>query len=181
MSILSDLAPEKSKPSPAATRNSPLKKLVWMFALLLLTGAGFWLYFVTQVSDASADREMAPPPIGAVAEPEPSAASQPAPTPDAPAQTASGSAIIRNEPPPPQGSETARENNVFQTLQHELQSPPTPAGTARNDMPVRQNTAEPVASRKQAAATQATPKQKQQATKRRNHERDIEIITAIVK
>lgn len=186
MSILNDLDPVNAR-LPAKARGSRNRVLPWASAILLLLAGMSWIYFANPL-DVGTPPAM---PAVAVAAEVPATLAQPSPVAAASASASepSGTALIRNTSA---GNEEAQSQqaNAFAALQAELAATDKPSIKAAEPVPsvaVKANQQKEQKSRAPAKATKrnenqgsANGQRHAKAAKKPN-ERDIDIISAIVK
>lgn len=188
MSILNDLDPANSRiPSSARSTNSRI--VAWTSALLLLIAGMLWIYFGS-VFDGKGERTISP---AALASDVPQTLPQPPQPATAAAPTAEegGAALIRTMAT---GSEeslgTTNQPNAFAALQHELPTgsttPPHAAATSQAAKPkatqrTEQKTHTAAKSTKRPPNKNSTNSQRQARSDKKPAERDIDIISAIVR
>lgn len=190
MSILNDLDPANAR-LPATNRTAHNRLIPWASASLLLVAGTAWVYLANDV-DEKGGRAVAPV---ALATDTLVPASPPSPT---PATTSSeverdGVALIRNtQAAADKPLETGKQPNAFAALQEEITSadkvptknvattpasPVTATTNQRTDQKPRSTTK--TAKREEKKAS--TNGQRQTKAAKKPSERDIEIISAIVK
>lgn len=187
MSILSDLAPENSK-LPANTPAAGKPPIVaWLLALLMLTGGGIWLYWSMQYSANTTATPITPVQVAERANEARTQASAPDQSPMAIARApGEGSATIRNDIQTGGSHSEKPSGNIFQTMQKELEnpSPMRPSERSTKEASVanqKKEGSQVVASGKSQAKASTPAKQNSKAGNKKHEERDIEIISAIVK
>nr|MBL8411506.1 hypothetical protein [Dechloromonas sp.] len=187
MSILSDLAPENSKLPANAPHAGKPPIVAWLLALLMLAGGGIWLYWSMQ---HSANTIASPIPPVQLVERVSEVQAQPSTPDQAPIAIirtpSEGSATIRNDIQTANGHSEKATGNIFQTMQKELEtpSPSRPSERLTKERSVTSQKKEEslvVASGKSQAKTSTPAKQNSKAGSKKHEERDIEIISAIVK
>lgn len=189
MSILSDLAPENSKLPANTPHEGKPPVIAWLLALLMLAGGGIWLSWSMQ---QSASTTPTPPTSAQGAESASMDRAQPTtldqvPTDIARTSGASSATILRSEVPAKAGHPEQPSENIFQTMQKELENSPSRMQTSERATREaamtnqRKEGNRGVASGKSQAKATSPAKQNPKAGNKKHEERDIEIISAIVK
>jgi len=203
MSILRDLEPQNAKIHQNASSGTTTK-LAWMFGGLLLLGGVAWLAFYLQTGKNATAGDTAAPFLPSSQESsatkadrkelasaaQESARSEPAP--------AASVAVIREDVAAQASAKAAKSDppNVFQTMQMELEksqsdkvaanTPPQnqaqkSAVTVETPKSPTSKPANEASKQQKVAATHGSTAQRTAKSDKRYAERDIEIITAIVK
>jgi len=199
MSILSDLDPKNSRfrDTPSSGKNS---KLFWMLALLPFLAGAAWMVVSLQSGMNTSGEELRTIPVveqarAASTDPMPAGAPQQAalPAPDKPTE---GAALILAAASPQGDGAADREagTNVFQAMQRELDKPASrqPAAgessQATNRQPVKetkakktQANAKPAAGARTKSASKGNVGDRASRNASKPAERDIDIISAIVR
>jgi hypothetical protein len=187
MSILNDLDPANSRiPSSARTASSHL--VAWAAALLLIGGM-LWIYF-GNVFDDKGEHTISPVALASDVPATPPLSPQPA-TVAVPVAAESGAALIlttasgNNE-----SMEATKQPNAFAALQEELASgstaptqatAATQAGSTKASQRTEQKSRPAAKTTKRQANKSAPSGQRQARSDKKPIERDIEIISAIVR
>jgi cytoskeletal protein RodZ len=188
MSILSDLDPKNAKipagPSPKPSRNTGL-----MLALLLLCGGVSWLYLAQPFATVgNVDSTLPPNQSPGSNEPLLASVAETTPLPAAATHEESGSALIQSAPATENAADASEASpNVFQELQNELDATPS-AGTdtvtkpaARQIKASDKKSAKVSRAKKVTRSASAATGQRPTKTAANPSERDINIISAIVR
>ncbi len=188
MSILNDLDPANSR-IPTSTRRTSSRIVAWASALLLLVTGMLWIYFGS-VFDGKGERTISPVASDSNVPMPPLLPPQPA-TATAPATEESGAALIRTATAATDESvDKIKQPNAFAALQDELPngSPPSPkaaatsqAGKTKATQRTEQKTHAAAKSTKHLANKKSTNGQRQARSDKKPAERDIDIISAIVR
>lgn len=189
MSILQDLDPHYAKIPPAPPPKGGSKVTGWILAVLFLLGGAIWLIFNIQFGQKPVPIDQPatqPASSSAAADPPPVLAKAPAP------QANEGSALIRENTSAP--NETKSGENTFETMQKELEK----AGDKHTVVETNQRAKEhksvkPSGQKKHPTnpgahkhpaplpGTTTSRTSHQGKTAKNPAERDLDIITAIVK
>lgn len=189
MSILQDLDPHYAKIPPASPRKGGSKMTGWILAVLFLLGGAIWLIFNIQFGqkpgaiDQPATQQASLP---AAANPPPVPAQAPTP------QANEGSALIRENTSTP--NEAKSGENTFETMQKELEKAEDKHTVVETNQPAKEHkSVKPSGQKKHATkprshkhpaplpGTTASKTSHQGKTAKNPAERDLDIITAIVK
>lgn len=186
MSILNDLDPVNAR-LPAKARVSRNRLLPWASAILLLLAGMSWIYFANPLDVGT------PPAVPAVAVAAEVPTTPPPPTPSAAASPSEtepgGTALIRNTPT---GNEEApgKQANAFAALQAELAATEKPTIKAAEPAPSVAAKANQQKEQKSRATAKTAKRNEHQGSAngqrhakaaKKPNERDIDIISAIVR
>jgi hypothetical protein len=195
MSILNDLDPANTR-LPSSAKQSGSRPFAWVAALLLLTAGLLWIY----LGDAMIGKGTTTVPAVAMASDTPAAP----PMPSTPATTAEpstnegGAALIRTTPSANAETEEAtKQPNAFAALQEDIASGSTvaaaatvaapaaaiasPAGTTKANQRTEAKTRSVAKATKRPASKDSGNGQRQARAGKKPAERDIDIISAIVR
>lgn len=191
MSILNDLDPKNTR-LPSSARQSGSRPFAWVAALLLLTAGLLWIY----LGDALIGKETTTVPVVARASDTPASP----PMPSTPAATAEpltnegGAALILTTPSASAETEEAtKQSNAFAALQEDIANGSavavaapaaamaSPAGTTKANQRTEAKTSSAAKTTKRLASKDSGNGQRQARAGKKPAERDIDIISAIVR